>query len=162
MIDPILSFKKSFYDSHGIIISCFQKEKESQEYGACRYEINGKKIISRNAKITPKKVGQFVTVWKRSSEGITQPFEESDNFNLLVINVRNEDQLGQFVFPKSILIEKGIITSNKKEGKRGFRVYPPWDEPTNSQATRSQKWQIGYFITSEDSYEAVMNCYQQI
>lgn len=160
MTDPILTFKKSFYDAHDIVISTFQKEKESQEYAACRFEIDGLKIIGRNAKITPKKIGQFVTVWKRSLDGITQPFHETDEFDFLIINVRKENQLGQFVFPKAILVEKGIITSIKKEGKRGFRVYPVWDEPTSSQAIKSQKWQLKHFITPEDARGKVLNCYQ--
>ncbi len=150
----------AFYRVGNLKIKNLQEERESQEYGACRFEINGKKVISRNAKITPKKVGQFVTVWKRSPEGITQPLQESDNFDLLVINVRYESQLGQFVFPKSILLEKGIITSDKKEGKRGFRVYPPWDQPISKQAITSQKWQVRHFLKSEDPLQVVQQAYQ--
>lgn len=161
MMDLYISLMKSLYDSHGLKISSFLMELESQEYGACRFEVNGKKVISRNAKITPKKVGQFVTVWKRSSEGITEPFEESDDFDLLVINVKSKDQHGQFVFPKSILIEKGIISSVKKEGKRGFRVYPPWDRPTSRQAMSSQKWQLNHFLSLKNTQEDVIRTYQQ-
>jgi len=49
------------------------------------------------------------------------------------------------VFPKSELINKGIITTNKKDGKRGFRVYPKWNKTTNKQAEKTQKWQLNYF-----------------
>jgi hypothetical protein len=55
--------------------------------------------------------------------------------------------LGQFIFPKSVLADKGIVTRNGKEGKRGIRVYPPWDLTTNKQAKRTQSWQTKYFIT---------------
>jgi hypothetical protein len=43
------------------------------------------------------------------------------------------------------LIEKGIITHLDKEGKRGFRIYPPWDVTTNKQAQKNQIWQSNYF-----------------
>ena len=45
---------------------------ESTEYNACSYTVNGQKIIERTAKITPKKIGQFVTCWKRNIDGITE------------------------------------------------------------------------------------------
>jgi hypothetical protein len=44
-------------------------------------------------------------------------------------------------------VEKGIISSNGKEGKRGIRVYPPWDIATNRQAIKTQNWQTNYFMT---------------
>jgi hypothetical protein len=49
------------------------------------------------------------------------------------------------VFPKSELINKGFITSEKQDGKRGFRVYPIWDKTLNKQAEKTQKWQLNYF-----------------
>ena len=100
----------------------------------------------RQAKITPTKIGQFVTIWKRNIEkNIIEPFEVSDEIDLFVINVKNESQFGQFVFPKSILIEKGIFT-NKKKGKRAIRVYPIWDLTDSKQAIKTQKWQLDYFL----------------
>lgn len=155
----LVFLKSEIYDRNGFTISNFAVEPESQEYGACRFEINGKKVISRNAKITPRKVGQFVTCWKRSVEGTTQPFDESDDFDLLVINVSKDDRYGQFVFPKSILAQKGIVTTIKNPGKRGFRVYPAWDRPTNKQAIQSQKWQLNFCIGSEDSLEVISRAY---
>ncbi|HQE35321.1 MAG TPA: MepB family protein, partial [Flavobacterium alvei] len=47
---------------------------------------------------------------------------------------------------KKVLVEKGIITQNGKSGKRGIRVYPPWDIPQNKQAEKTQNWQINYFL----------------
>ncbi len=100
----------------------------------------------RQAKITPTKIGQFVTLWKRNSiKNVIEPFEVSDDIDLFVINVKTENRFGQFVFPKSILIEKGIITV-KKEGKRAIRVYPKWDLTENKQAIKTQKWQLDYFL----------------
>ena len=63
-----------------------------------------------------------------------------------------DNQLGQFVFPKSVLIAKGIISTTTKEGKRGFRVYPSWDVAKSKQAIKTQQWQLDYFwILNEDT-----------
>ena len=121
-------------------------EAEGKEYGACSVVINNKKVLIRTAKITPKKIGQFVTLWKRNSEGITEPHHEEDQFDLVVINLRDNDKIGQFIFSKQSLIDNSIITTSKKEGKRGFRVYPSWVEALNKQAIRTQKKQILNFV----------------
>ena len=145
------------YDPCGLKVSNLQIEAESKGYGACRFELNEFKIISRNAKVTPKKVGQFVTFWKRNKEGITEPLHASGDFDFYLITTKTETQLGQFVFPKSILIEKGIVSTDKKDGKRGFRVYPIWDITNNKQANKTQKWQLDYFyeITETVNFKKV-------
>lgn len=103
-------------------------------------------IKFRKAKITPKKIGQFVTVWQRNATGITEPYTSADPFDFYIIMTKDHDQIGFFIFPRAILAEKGILTTAKKEGKRGFRVYPDWDTPTNKQAIKTQQWQNLYFI----------------
>src|SRR5690606_17460570 len=92
-----------------------------------------------------------VTFWKRDTKGITQPFSEKDNLQFYVINVQMETRRGQFVFPKPILIAKGIISTEKKDGKRGLRVYPIWDIAANKQAEKTQRWQLGYFYELQES-----------
>lgn len=119
---------------------------ESKEYKACFFLLNEHKIIYRKSKITPTKIGQFVTFWKRSKLGPIEPFQENDDFDFFVINCQTRTNFGQFVFPKSILIKKGIISSPKKEGKRGFRVYPSWELTVSKQAHKTQAWQKNYFI----------------
>ena len=69
-----------------------------------------------------------------------------DGFELVIINTKTENHFGQFVFPKTILIEKGIFSTDLKEGKRALRVYPPWDKTTSKQAQKTQQWQLEYFI----------------
>jgi len=69
----------------------------------------------------------------------------------LIVNVRSENNFGQFVFPKSILIKKKIISTDQIEGKRAFRVYPIWDQVQSKQADRTQKWQLEYFYSIDDS-----------
>lgn len=143
--------KTEVYDKGAFEILDFKLEQESQEYDACRFKLNGRSIISRSAKITPKKIGQFVTFWKRNENGIIEPLHENDQFDFYVVNTRSENDFGQFVFPKSILIKKGIISGDKKEGKRGFRVYPAWKIAQNKQAEQTQKWQLEYFYEINDS-----------
>mgnify|MGYP006078618265 CR=1 FL=1 len=143
--------KTEIYDKCSLKISNYKTETESKEYYACRFKLNGGNVLSRNAKITPKKVGQFVTFWKRNKNGPIEPFKESDQIDFYSVNVRTENKFGQFVFPKSVLINKGIISTEKKEGKRGFRVYPKWDVAKNKQAERTQKWQLDYFYEINNS-----------
>jgi hypothetical protein len=59
---------------------------------------------------------------------------------------KSGDNFGQFIFPKSVLADNEILTRNGKEGKRGIRVYPPWDITTNKQADKTQSWQTKYFL----------------
>ena len=138
--------KKQVYDLCSMSFSDFFINKGSNAYSSCSYTLDNIKIISRTAKITPTKTGQFVTFWKRNSEGITEPYSEFDAFDFLVINVFNDGNLGQFVFSKAVLISKGILYTDKKEGKRGFRVYAPWDVVTSKQAMKTQQWQCEYFL----------------
>ncbi len=137
---------RNVYEKHSLQISDLIIESESVEYNACQFKLNGLDIICRNAKITPKKGGQFVTFWKRNEKGPIEPFYETDPFDYFVVNVRTENHFGQFVFPKWVLIKKGIISTGKKEGKRAFRVYSPWDITKSKQAERTQKWQLDYFL----------------
>ncbi|MGJ4789471.1 MepB family protein [Leptospira koniambonensis] len=134
-----------FSENCNIEIKDYQIEKESLDYNAARFNLNKKQVIFRLAKITPKKTGMFVTLWKRNRNQITIPFHKDDNVDLVIVEVRKSDRIGYFVFNKEILIEKGIITSSK-EGKRGFRIYPLWELPSNKQAIASQTWQSHYFF----------------
>jgi hypothetical protein len=150
--------ENSFEDLHlllskNFIVSLPCYEKESSEYNALHFRLNEKNILFRKSKITPTKVGQFVVVWKRNSAGITQPFNARDPIDFFFILAQTTEQKGIFVFPKSILIQKGILTVDKKDGKRGFRVYPPWNIALNKQAISSQKWQLEYFLKWADLSE---------
>jgi len=134
------------YHPLGYQINNLQIESESREYVACAFELNRLKIKHRLSKITPTKTGQFVTIWKRNEAGITTPFNDQDEFDLLIISANSVDRSGQFIFPKAILVQHKIITKNGIEGKRGIRVYPPWDTVTNKQAEKTQQWQAPYFL----------------
>lgn len=138
--------KKLVYDQCNLSFSNLNWNTESIEYGACSFELDDNKIQHRFSKITPTKNGQFVTIWKRNQNGITEPLDVNDEINFIIITARSGDHLGQFIFPKSVLADKGIITQNGKSGKRGIRIYPPWDKPESKQAEKTQNWQLDYFL----------------
>jgi hypothetical protein len=154
--------KTLLYDKCGFEFDQLIVEDESQEYGACTFTLNGLKIKFRISKITPTKSGQFVTIWKRNKEGITQPFDLTDEIDFVIISSQNGNDFGQFIFPISVLLDKGIITGNDKEGKRGIRVYPSWDTVTNKQAEKTQLWQTKYFLTIDNNNKTNLNLAKQL
>lgn len=141
----LILIQKTLFDNCNFEITQPILEAESSEYGACTFGLNDLKILFRTAKITPTKTGQFVTLWKRINQGAIQPFDSADPIDLFIVSVRKDDYFGLFIFPKSVLIAKEIV-SDKKEGKRAIRVYPPWDITTSKQAQKTQKWQLDYFL----------------
>lgn len=147
----LLRAKARVYDPSGFTCSQPVPEAESAEYGACAFTLDGLSVRFRVAKTTPTKVGQFVTVWKRSESGPIQPFDAEDPVDLFVISTREGERFGQFVFPRDVLRERDIVSTNGSGGKRAFRVYPPWVTTTNRQARSTQKWQVEHFLQlSED------------
>ena len=141
----LIAIQQVIYQPCNMLFSQVEPEPESQDYGACTFDVDGAHVKFRVAKITPKKVGQFVTFWKRKNDGPIQPFDVEDDFQFLVVSVRFRDRFGQFVFPKHILLQYGILAHSGKGGKRALRVYPPWDQTTNRQAQKTQEWQLAYF-----------------
>ncbi len=142
----LLRAKALVYDPSGFTCSQPVPEAESAEYGACGFTVDGLSVRFRVAKTTPTKVGQFVTVWKRSVGGPIQPFDAEDPVDLFVISTREGDRFGQFVFSRDVLCERGVLSTNGSGGKRAFRVYPPWVTTTNRQARSTQTWQMEHFL----------------
>jgi hypothetical protein len=149
--------KELIYDKCALDFTNPQLNTESAAYGACSFRLNGKTIEHRVSKITPAKTGQFVTIWKRNKNGITEPFNISDDIDFVIITSRSGNNLGQFIFPKSILAEKEIITKDGKEGKRGIRVYPPWDIVNSRQAEKTKSWQIRFFLAIKNGNSTDLN-----
>lgn len=122
------------------------EDLECGDYLGYNFNIKDFIIKFRKAKITPKKVGLFVSLWKRNHQGETSPFHEQDSFDLYLIFVEEDLNVGCFVFTKDALIANGILSTSEKEGKRGFRLYPSWCITENKQAKKTQIWQLHYFI----------------
>lgn len=147
MITELEQLQNSVFSTLNLIISSLQPDPECKEYFGHSFQLNQFGIKFRKAKITPKKIGQFVTLWKRNPESKqTEPFTSKDPFDFYIIFCDNNDQSGFFFFSKEILIQENILTTLSKDGKRGFRVYPPWDIPENIQAVKTQDWQKHFFI----------------
>lgn len=127
-------------------ISNLTPENECEEYAGFNFQMEKLNFKFRKTKITPKKVGQFVSLWKRDAQNQTKPYDENDNFDFYIFASEQNDNFGFFIFSKSLLIEKNILSTKLKEGKRGFRLYPPWTKTENQQAAKTQSWQTKYFI----------------
>ncbi|KFE96971.1 MepB family protein [Chryseobacterium luteum] len=133
-----------------------EEDIESKDYSGCSFVLNRLNIKFRTAKITPTKTGQFVTLWKRNKKGETAPFDSYDVFDFYIISASKDIDKGIFIFPKEVLIEKGILSHEKRVGKRGIRVYPGWDLTENKQAKATQKWQAEYFLDLSQSTESYL------
>ncbi|MCX8534021.1 MepB family protein [Chryseobacterium luquanense] len=147
MITELEQLQNSVFSKFNLIISHLQPDSECEEYFGNSFQLNQFSIKFRKAKITPKKIGQFVTLWKRNPESKqTEPFTSEDPFDFYIVLCEQGKKSGFFFFSKQILIQKNIITTLSQDGKRGFRVYPIWDSPENKQAIKTQNWQKDFFI----------------
>ena len=148
--DNLEEIREKIFTQKSLTLSDFHKEKEGKEYDACRFRLNGKNIICRTSKVTPKKVGQFVTFWKRNNEGETTSFDENDSIDFYLVICKDEKHFGQFIFPIPELIRRGIVSTKTSKGKRGFRVYPKWSKVISKQAIKTQEWQLHFFTEIDD------------
>jgi hypothetical protein len=147
----LLIAQQHVYQSCGLQMKNVKKEQESKEYHATNFELNDLRIKFRVGKITPTKIGQFVTLWKRINKGPITPYDMQDQVDFFVISVRSlQGRLGQFVFSKAVLCEKGIMSQNEQSGKLAIRVYPVWDNAENAQAKKTQAWQLDYFFEIDE------------
>lgn len=147
---------------------------ESAKYEALIFSLDNKNIVYRKGKVTPDRPGAFLAVWQRpplgnldgnkpiplESNALDYLFVQVDNYSSITTNdilVKNPMH-GMFIFPVSVLIEKGIVSSINKKGKTGFRVFPPWSDDRGVDGTRvfsesgkkTQRWQLPYFLEIDD------------
>ena len=146
MIPELQLLNEKIFKPSGLELSNVQAEAESKEYFAHTFQLGKYKVKFRTAKITPTKTGQFVTLWKRNTQGITAPHSISDDFEFYIIAAQKDNNFGVFFFPKAVLQENRILADDFRDGKRGFRVYPTWDTTTTKQAQKTQLWQADYFV----------------
>lgn len=135
-----------FKNNFNLETSEIKQDLSCKDYFGCDFMLNSLKIKFRVAKITPKKTGQFVTLWKRNKENITEPYTINDSFDFTIIYVENDLNKGFFIFSKEKLQEKDLISSETSSGKRGFRIYPEWDFVESKQAMKTKDWQVKYFF----------------
>ena len=119
-------------------------EAQNSDYESGLVQIGEEAWHIRTARNTPTKPGAFVAFWQRDAEGNTRPFDGDDSAAGLLVFVEQHDRRGVFRFTRAHLAELGI-TSGKRPGKRGFRVYPSWCEGLNVQATTTQRAQAPAF-----------------
>ncbi len=150
---------------------------ENSKYQALTFALNNCHIFYRNGNVTPDRPGAFLSVWQRPSATPTNKANNKpvplnyDELDYLFVQVQEhasvasiENSLsnpkrGLFIFPVSILIEKGIVSSTSKKGKTGFRVFPPWSQNRGAQGTKvfsasgkkTQRWQLPYFIKIDEN-----------
>ena len=154
MIKKVLDQLESILMLH---CSNLSQDQTGRAYYGVNFQLGNKHFKFRKAKITPKKVGLFVALWKRDTDGQTIPFTADDHFDYYLISVEQDQHGGLFVFPKQALVEHTILTAGSQMGKRGFRIYPDWSIPTNKQATKSKQWQHRYFVNFRAPYQEAKN-----
>ena len=164
--DLIYSIEKIYIPAGLQITTKALHEPESSEYGACRFGLNGHIIAFRFEKTTPNKLGQFVTIWKRPTpEDEIAPLDVTDNVDFVIVCVSSKTHWGQFIFDQKILLEKRIMSQGAKEGKRAFRIYPPWTTPLSREALKTQEWQLSYFFSLEqnlaNNFEEIYKLFKQ-
>lgn len=150
MVESLKRIENTILKNNNQEIKNLTIDQECEEYFGADFQVNELNVKFRKAKITPKKIGQFVTLWKRNFKKQTEPFNVNDNFDFYIIVTEQENNFGFFLFPKQILSEKQILTNYETEGKRGFRVYPDWVKTDNKQAEKTKSWQTKYFIDLTD------------
>lgn len=146
MIEVLNRIENTILNINNLRISDIINDQECEEYSGCSFQLNNQKIKFRKAKITPKKTGLFVTLWKRNGNRQTEPYNLNDRFDFYMIVTEQQHRFGFFFFPAYILGENQILATHNKKGKLGFRVYTVWDNPQNTQAEKTKNWQSGYFI----------------
>lgn len=147
---------------------------ESSAYKGLTLALNDKNIVYRKGKMTPDRPGAFLALWQRPSilqgdNNKPTPLT-SHELDYLFIHVEgdvdvmnnnlgtNQCSAGMFIFPVSLLIEKGIVASHKNKGKTGFRVFPPWSQNRGVVGTKvfsesgkkTQRWQLPYFVNIDE------------
>lgn len=120
-------------------------EEQGSDYQAGRMEIDGELWRIRTARVTPRKPGAFVAVWRRNPHGKTEPFSSPYTCAGPMVFVEDDGRLGVFTFPDKALGQLGIYSSAQSAGKRGFRLYPAWSTGLNAQAARTQVEQAAFF-----------------
>lgn len=136
-----IEFIKTAFKNHGEII----EEPQNGEYCGCCLSGADISYRIRVSKQTPKKNGEFVVIWEKDSNDENTAYIFDDFPDYLIIFTQKGEKIGKFTFPRSVLKDKGILRSEKSNGKMAFPVYPSWDTPESKQAVKTQDWQLPFF-----------------
>ncbi|MDQ0095682.1 MepB family protein [Paeniglutamicibacter psychrophenolicus] len=123
---------------------------EARAYAGCSFVMAGAVgagtlTVFRSAKVTPTKAGLFTTLWKRDGNGATRPYSLADEAENFIIAASVPYGYGYFTFTATDLANHGILATGGKPGKRGFRLYTPWDTGLNRSAEATWAWQRAFF-----------------
>lgn len=132
-------------DAAGVPRTASRAEADNAGYAGTVCEVGGATTRFRVARVTPRKTGLFVAVWRRAADGSTEPFDVGDQRHLVIV-VREGEEVGAFVFPAEVLTQRGVVAVGGAGGKRGFRVYPAWSTTQSGQAAATQHWQCAHFL----------------
>ncbi len=138
-----------FLSSQNLLVSgrlAVWAEEQNIDYESAVFMQNGELWRWRTARITPAKPGAFVALWRRNSQGSTEPFDATDECAGVMIGVADDDGSGIFTFTNKDLERLGIYQSTAQPGKRGFRLYMPWNDRLNRQAQRTKEAQAQFFL----------------
>lgn len=111
---------QQFYKSLSLIqemfpISNVELETFNQKYEAFNFNLKDLSFKSRLTKKTPLKQGYFVVFLAKNNINKNEPFEQQNTRDKLVITIQDGLHSGQFIFPKKVLIEQKILTTQAKE-----------------------------------------------
>ena len=95
-------------------------EDQNSDYESGIATIGGGSWHIRTARNTPTKPGGFTAFWTRSSSGSTEPFDESNVLDGLVVFIKDAERRGIFRFTPTLLIQLGVVrsASSQAPGKR--------------------------------------------
>ncbi|WP_181578389.1 MepB family protein [Arthrobacter sp. AQ5-05] len=123
---------------------------EARAYAGCSFVMAGTdgvgtRTVFRSAKVTPTKAGLFAPLWTRDENGATRPYSLADDVGNFVIAASVPAGYGYFTFSAADLADRGILATGDLPGKRGFRLYTPWDTGLNKSASATWAWQRAFF-----------------
>lgn len=161
MVKSIQLIEELIDGKEGISLRNFQEESQNIEYEGCTFSLKNRTFRNRLAKKTPKKQGYFVVFWEKDAQNQNQAYSVAESLDITIVTIIDQEKRGQFLFPRAILQQKGILRSESQKGKMGIRVYPTWELELNKNAQQTQKWQVPYFIdlTEKDSEEKILDLY---
>src|SRR5699024_2195701 len=125
---------KMIYEPYDLIVNSDQEEKQNSKYCAGTCQLSSRTVRFRVANITSTKAGKYVAFMEKDRNDKNQPYLYEKAPDLFVITTfKSENEFGQFIFPREVLLEKGILRSDLTKGKMAIRVYPSWDNPSSKQ-----------------------------